>query len=39
MTDDAGQERQVAEQLRERIASQFGRSLHIRTLDTGSCAV
>jgi Ni,Fe-hydrogenase III small subunit len=32
-------ERAVAEQLRERIASQFGRSLHIRTLDTGSCAV
>ena len=26
-------------QLRERIAAQFGRSLHIRTLDTGSCAV
>jgi Ni,Fe-hydrogenase III small subunit len=32
-------ERMVAEQLREHIASQFGRSLHIRTLDTGSCAV
>jgi Ni,Fe-hydrogenase III small subunit len=32
-------ERMVAGQLRERIASQFGRSLHIRTLDTGSCAV
>ena len=32
-------ERAVAEQLRERIASQFARSLHIRTLDTGSCAV
>jgi Ni,Fe-hydrogenase III small subunit len=29
----------VAGQLRARIASQFGRSLHIRTLDTGSCAV
>jgi Ni,Fe-hydrogenase III small subunit len=28
----------VAEQLRSRVASQFGRSLHIRTLDTGSCA-
>jgi Ni,Fe-hydrogenase III small subunit len=25
--------------LRETIARQFGRSLHIRTLDTGSCAV
>lgn len=32
-------ERVVADRLRERIASQFGRSLHIRTLDTGSCAV
>lgn len=29
----------AAEQLRQRIADQFGRSLHIRTLDTGSCAV
>ena len=28
----------VAHQIRMRIASQFGRSLHIRTLDTGSCA-
>jgi Ni,Fe-hydrogenase III small subunit len=28
-----------ARQLREKIAAQFGRSLHIRTLDTGSCAV
>jgi Ni,Fe-hydrogenase III small subunit len=36
----AGQaERMAADQLRDRIASQFGRSLHIRTLDTGSCAV
>jgi Ni,Fe-hydrogenase III small subunit len=32
-------ERAAADQLRNRIASQFGRSLHIRTLDTGSCAV
>jgi Ni,Fe-hydrogenase III small subunit len=32
-------ERAAADQLRERIASQFGRSLHVRTLDTGSCAV
>ncbi len=30
---------QAARQLRERIGAQFGRSLHIRTLDTGSCAV
>jgi len=29
----------AAGELRHRIASQFGRSLHIRTLDTGSCAV
>ena len=29
----------IAGELRERIARQFGRSLHIRTLDTGSCAV
>jgi Ni,Fe-hydrogenase III small subunit len=29
----------LAERLRQRVASQFGRSLHIRTLDTGSCAV
>jgi Ni,Fe-hydrogenase III small subunit len=28
----------TAEQVRQRIAGQFGRSLHIRTLDTGSCA-
>jgi Ni,Fe-hydrogenase III small subunit len=30
---------EVARELRQRIAGQFGRSLHIRTLDTGSCAV
>lgn len=36
---DGSAERVAADQLRERIASQFGRSLHIRTLDTGSCAV
>ena len=29
----------LAGRLRDRIAGQFGRSLHIRTLDTGSCAV
>ena len=29
----------TAEELRKQIAAQFGRSLHIRTLDTGSCAV
>lgn len=34
-----GTGRMVADQLRERVAGQFGRSLHIRTLDTGSCAV
>jgi Ni,Fe-hydrogenase III small subunit len=31
-------EAEAAEELRQRVASQFGRSLHIRTLDTGSCA-
>jgi len=31
-------EQKAADQLRQRIASQFRRSLHIRTLDTGSCA-
>jgi Ni,Fe-hydrogenase III small subunit len=31
-------ERDTADALRRSIASQFGRSLHIRTLDTGSCA-
>ena len=37
---DAGQdEADTARRLREQIAAQFGRSLHIRTLDTGSCAV
>jgi Ni,Fe-hydrogenase III small subunit len=30
---------QAATRLRDTIAAQFGRSLHIRTLDTGSCAV
>jgi Ni,Fe-hydrogenase III small subunit len=29
----------AATELRRKIAAQFGRSLHIRTLDTGSCAV
>jgi Ni,Fe-hydrogenase III small subunit len=29
---------ETAEVLRRRVARQFGRSLHIRTLDTGSCA-
>jgi Ni,Fe-hydrogenase III small subunit len=32
-------EAEAARQLREQITRQFGRSLHIRTLDTGSCAV
>jgi hypothetical protein len=31
-------EQEAAEALRRAVASQFGRSLHIRTLDTGSCA-
>jgi Ni,Fe-hydrogenase III small subunit len=35
---EASQERRAAAELRARVASQFGRSLHIRTLDTGSCA-
>jgi Ni,Fe-hydrogenase III small subunit len=33
-----GAEQAAARQLKQRIASQFGRSLHVRTLDTGSCA-
>ena len=38
--DTPGQDTtEVARQLRDTIAAQFGRSLHIRTLDTGSCAV
>jgi hypothetical protein len=37
--DTPGQDTtEVARQLRDTIAAQFGRSLHIRTLDTGSCA-
>jgi len=32
-------EAEAAQRLRDQIAAQFGRSLHIRTLDTGSCAV
>jgi Ni,Fe-hydrogenase III small subunit len=39
VTSDGEVEQAVADQIREQIASQFGRSLHIRTLDTGSCAV
>jgi len=35
---EASQEQRVAAELRQRVARQFGRSLHIRTLDTGSCA-
>ena len=31
-------EAETARRLRDTIAAQFGRSLHIRTLDTGSCA-
>jgi Ni,Fe-hydrogenase III small subunit len=38
--EPAGQDvDEVARGLRDQIATQFGRSLHIRTLDTGSCAV
>jgi Ni,Fe-hydrogenase III small subunit len=33
-----GTTEQAADELRRAVASQFGRSLHIRTLDTGSCA-
>ena len=35
----ASDEAQASRRLQEQIADQFGRSLHIRTLDTGSCAV
>jgi Ni,Fe-hydrogenase III small subunit len=31
-------EQAAADELRSAVARQFGRSLHIRTLDTGSCA-
>jgi Ni,Fe-hydrogenase III small subunit len=34
----AGTENAAAEALRRSVSSQFGRSLHIRTMDTGSCA-
>jgi len=34
----AAAEKAAAELLRQRVVSLFGRSLHIRTLDTGSCA-
>ena len=37
--EEQAEEEQVARKLRDQIARQFGRSLHIRTLDTGSCAV
>ena len=33
-----GTTEQAADELRRAVARQFGRSLHIRTLDTGSCA-
>ncbi|MGH3286225.1 MAG: NADH-quinone oxidoreductase subunit B family protein, partial [Streptosporangiaceae bacterium] len=32
-------ETEAARRLKDTIAAQFGRSLHVRTLDTGSCAV
>ena len=38
-TAAAEEPQELAARLRQRIARQFGRSLHIRTLDTGSCAV
>ncbi|MGH3319830.1 MAG: NADH-quinone oxidoreductase subunit B family protein [Streptosporangiaceae bacterium] len=34
----AEEERRLADRLRDEIATLFGRSLHIRTIDTGSCA-
>jgi Ni,Fe-hydrogenase III small subunit len=37
-TEAAADTGAAAEELRQRVASQFRRSLHIRTLDTGSCA-
>ncbi|MDR0343037.1 MAG: hypothetical protein LBI49_07920 [Nocardiopsaceae bacterium] len=37
-TAHAAPEHAAAAHLRARVARQFGRSLHIRTLDTGSCA-
>ena len=36
--EQAAAEKAAAELLRQRVVSLFGRSLHIRTLDTGSCA-
>lgn len=33
------EEQRLAEELHHRARSLFGRSLHVRTLDTGSCAV
>lgn len=38
MTEQVSAQQQAAELLRRRIGQQFGRSLHVRTLDTGSCA-
>ena len=37
-TDTSRGVKETSEALRESVARQFGRSLHIRTLDTGSCA-
>ena len=36
--DERTPDRELADQLRRRALSLFGRSLHIRTVDTGSCA-
>lgn len=38
-TDDVHASRVLAGELRSRALALFGRSLHIRTVDTGSCAV
>ncbi len=39
LLDDERDERAAARRLREAAVAIFGRSLHIRTIDTGSCAV
>ncbi len=38
VTGMAAAEQEAAQALRSSVARQFGRSLHIRTLDTGSCS-
>lgn len=39
LVDQDGEINAATEALRANVATRFGRSLHIRTLDTGSCAV